>query len=367
MKIKWDERVPGLGIRTNNAGDVWILKYRFESRQILKTIGPCSQIGIDEARAIAASTKWDAKRGIGPEKKPKRSSILVSEFAAQYLEQYAKLHKRSWDKDESVIRQFVIPNWGKKKLCDISFEMVAELYKAIGEKTPTRANRFREVLCVMFREAVRWKYFPSEIPNPAKDHIKFPENEATLTFTDEQMAQIIIEIDKLPPDQRAYFYLLINTGCRKSEILELKWTDIHVKTDSFGKVRVKLFRGLSKNGDPLLIPVSNTCAKLLLELSRNGEYVFPGRFSKTHWKRPDKVWWKIRDLAHLVKLGVTKKHTLHTFRHTFASKLILTQNETLVSKLMNHRSPLSIKRYLHFKNEQYREVIENYASDLFAS
>ena len=117
----------------------------------------------------------------------------------------------------------------------------------------------------------------------------------------------------------AIFETLVGIGCRRSELLNMKWHHIN-----FYKSEVKIIRQKAKNVNVLKIPIE---MKNALEHYRNtltsaGEYVFKSRQSDTlstsAFNSAIKKW--------IVKSGLNKsKHfdiTAHTFRGTFITMCI---------------------------------------------
>ncbi len=353
MKAEWDKSVPGLGIRRNQKGLVWILKYRSSGKQLLVTLGPVDLISVDEARALAQRLKWEAKQGNGPQPKPRLLKKTVAELCSEYLERYARPRKKSWYKDEERIRGHIIPALGKHQVRDVTQADIANLHSKIGAKTPTTANRTLENLHKMFKLAVQWGYLPAGSINPAKGIERFPEVTKTRSMNKKELSRAIQAIDRdLPLNRRIYFWLLLITGARKTEILTLKWSDVDLDN---GFVNI----GITKNGEPHTLPLPANTLQMLRGLPRDSEWVFTGRKGQ-HWKRPDKIWWEIRDRIDL------RDVSLHTFRHTCAS-LLLQKNYPLkvVGEVLNHRSLTATNRYAHLEKEHLRNVLEDHAINLF--
>lgn len=351
MGIHWDASVPGLGLRKNKRTKVWILKYRNNGIQTSHVIGPADVLGRDEARAIAKRIKWDAKQGKLPPPKKKVKSISVEKFCEEYLERHAKTKKPgSWHKDESRIKQYVLKAWGKKQLSSIEHADVANLHNEIGARAPVSANRLLEQLHKMFKLAMKWNYFPKDAENPAKDIDRFPESKKVRWLTKTEMERVIPLINELPLQRAAYFWMLIYTSRRRSEILKLKWKDVDLDTGT-------IYLGQTKNGDPDLVLMPQDAVAMLRQLPSHSEWVFPGRAGQ-HWKRPDKVWWKIRKTAGIPDVSI------HHLRHTVASRLLAKKYPLkVVGAVLGHKSLASSNLYAHMAKEQIRDVVEDHASD----
>ena len=370
MGITWDSSVPGLGLRKNKRSKVWILKYRNQGRQVNKVIGPADIISRDEARALAKTIKWDAKQGKLPKPKKKLIPITVADFCKEYIERHAKpKNPKSWLKAEQRLKYHIYVDceskdvsalkgaelaryqFGRKQLSTIEGADIAKLHAEIGKTAPVAANRLVEQLRKMFKLAVLWKYFPKEADNPAADIDFFPEKKKIRWLTRAEMEKLIPHINALPVMRATYFWLLIWTGRRRSEILELKWEQVDL---SLGTI----YLGETKNGDPDLILLQKKAIEMLKALPSRNQWVFPGRGDK-HWKRPDKVWWKIRAMAGLP--GVT----IHHLRHTVATRLLEKKYPLkVVGEVLGHKSLAASSMYAHVAKEHLREVLEDHASDL---
>ena len=119
--------------------------------------------------------------------------------------------------------------------------------------------------------------------------------------------------------------LLLLTGCRKSEILTLRWSDYR---------EGHLFLRDSKTG-PRTVWLSQPARNVLDGLDRTGQWVFPAARGQGPRNRGwlEGFWDTIRAEAGL--RGVR----LHDLRHTHAS-IALRQGETVltIARLLGHRN-----------------------------
>lgn len=354
MGIIWDSAVPGLGLRKNKRTKVWILKARNQGKQFTQVLGPADIISRDEARALAKKIKWEAKQGNLPAPKKKLIKITFEQFCNEYIERHAKPKTKSWLKAKQRLDFHTIELWGAKQLASIESADVAKLHSEIGKTAPIAANRLIEQLHKMFKLAVKWKYLSKEADNPAADIDYFPEPRKIRWVKQHEMEKLIPHINALPAQRAAYFWLLISTGRRKSEILELQWSQVDLDLGT-------LYLGDCKNGDPDLVLLTRSMVEMLKGLPQRNKWVFPGR-GNDHWKRPDKIWWKIRAAAGIKDL------TIHHLRHTMATRLLEKKYSLkVVGEVLGHKSLAAANIYAHVAKEHLREVLEDYASDLPSS
>lgn len=148
--------------------------------------------------------------------------------------------------------------------------------------------------------------------------------------------------------------LLLLTGCRLREILDLRWSDVDFE-------RSLLNLPDSKTGRKVVF-LNAAAVDILKELPRIGSCVILG----DHPDRPrhdlKKPWEHIRKAAGIE--GVR----LHDLRHTHASigagsGLGL----PIVGKLLGHRSPATTQRYAHLADDPLRRATEMIGENLTRS
>jgi integrase len=138
------------------------------------------------------------------------------------------------------------------------------------------------------------------------------------------------------PTAIAAIRLLLFTGCRKSEILTLKWNDV-----DFERSCLRLSE--SKTGSKV-VPLGGPALVLLNELKRTlgNPYVLAGERTGHHFVGLPKVWERIRKRAGLTDVR------LHDLRHSFASTGAAAGDSLLmIGKLLGHQDAKTTARYAH--------------------
>ena len=148
--------------------------------------------------------------------------------------------------------------------------------------------------------------------------------------------------------------LLMLTGCRKSEILTLRWTDVDLDA---GELRL----ADAKTG-PRAVQLPPTAVALLGALPRGKDspWVFPGNDREGRFSGGglDRVWRVVRSRAGLEDVR------LHDLRHSFASRaLALGETLPVIGKLLGHTQVQTTARYAHLA----RDSIQNAASRITGS
>ncbi len=145
----------------------------------------------------------------------------------------------------------------------------------------------------------------------------------------------------------AAIWLLALTGCRKNEILSLKWSDIDSR-------RGFLRFADSKTGAKVL-PVAKPVLDYLDTLPRveNNPYVLPGSKEGSHYAGLQQVWEILR-----VGIGLSDVR-LHDLRHSFASVGADEGNSLLViGRLLGHTKAATTQRYAHLTLDPVKAAAE---------
>lgn len=158
-----------------------------------------------------------------------------------------------------------------------------------------------------------------------------------------------------------YLYLIvilaISTGMRRSEILNLAWSDI-----DFERERIILRE--TKNGEVRILPLVGLAHKLVkdLEIYRRMDslLLFPG-------KDPTKSIDFRSAWRGAVKNAGLKDFKLHDCRHSFASYCVMNGSSlNEVADLLGHKSYQSVtKRYCHLSDAYRKDVVVSMNEKIF--
>jgi integrase len=139
--------------------------------------------------------------------------------------------------------------------------------------------------------------------------------------------------------------LLVFTGCRMGEVLNLRWADVDLE-------RRCLNLADSKTG-ARTVTLNAPALEVLAGLERRSEWVIPGRDPRQPLVNLAKPWGRIRDAAKLEGVRV------HDLRHSFASVAAGSGHSLLIiGGLLGHRQPTTTKRYAHLSDDPLRAASE---------
>jgi integrase len=349
--------VRGLGVRIFPSGrKTFVVVYRVHGRQHLITLGACGILTLHQARAKAQKTLADLViEGLDPlaERKAKAQSSTVEELAQRYLVEHAEVKKKvkSAKMDRQILRDHVVPKLGRLKVVDVNRQHVGSLHHSLRE-TPYMANRTLALVSKMMNLAERWGLRPDG-SNPCRHVEKFKEAARERYLTMEEFArltQALAEGEESGSEGQhaiAAIRLLILTGCRLGEILQLRWE--HVDFDN-GRLHLPD----SKTGAKTVF-LSTVAQQVLRQVPRTGSnpWVIEGRKPQTHLRDLKGPWRRIRERADLPDLRI------HDLRHSFAAVGAgLGLSLPMIGKLLGHSQPQTTARYAHLAADPMHEAAD---------
>ena len=263
-----------------------------------------------------------------------RHAITVADLAARYLQEVELKRKEATaDLYKGYFDRYVIPEIGRLKAETVGRATIAKLHGKIGKRHPVTANRTLATLSAMFAFGEKRGFLPAGHINPARGIDRFPESarDRFLTMAElERLGAAIREaettgiawqVDEAKPTAKhipksdrqtvispfagAAIRLLLFTGCRLREILDLRWSEVDFE-------RAMLHLPDSKTGKKSVI-LNAPALAVLASLPRLSEFVIAGdnpTQPRSDLKRP---WEVVTRRAGLVGFH------LHDCRHAFAS------------------------------------------------
>ena len=344
--VFWDDRIPGFGVRVYPSGSkVYVVQTRHRGKSRRVTLGRHGVITADQARTKAAETINRIKSGGDP---VERGSVTVAELAVRYLEEHVSVHckEKTQRTYRSVVERFIVPSYGGVAVEDVDRKHINALHLDLRH-IPSQANRTLEIGSKLFNLAEEWKLRTGG--NPCKYVRKYPERKRERFLTEAEfrhLGAVLNEMEaegRLPVYPAAAIRLLMLTGCRRNEIVELQWK--HVDLEG-GEIRL----ADSKTG-ARLVPLSPAAARVLEGLPRieGNPWVIPG--TKPGRRLPDlnHYWDRVRVEADLADVR------LHDLRHSFASRaLALGESLSMIGKLLGHNKIETTSRYAHLARDSIK-------------
>jgi integrase len=333
------------------------LRYRYDKKLRVVTIGDARLMTSEEARQLVVNLLRQAKQGVDPQA-PAVSEVgpLLKDFFTDKYLPYVKSYKRSWDTDESMIRNHLVPKLGNMAMGRITPPDIAvfvELMKSENYATGT-CNRALVLLRYGYSLAIRWKV-PGVNGNPVKEikNIK-DDNKIERYLTEAQTNALLNAVRQSESEMLQYIVLfLIYTGARKREVLDARWRDIDWAQRSWRIPK-------TKSGKVRHIPLSTGAMKVLEHLRlriREGFLDEQPIFANPKTGEPFVSFFYSWNNAR-IRAGLPD-FRIHDLRHSFASYLVNAGRSLYeVQELLGHADIKTTSRYAHLSRERLVAAVE---------
>lgn len=343
-RAKRREAVPGLQLHVFESGaKSFVLVRKVNGRSRSFTIGKYPDLSVEQARHEAREQLSELRRGIDPLQSKKANSerqITLQEVFDDYVQVRGKHLSDNTVSNYNTVLERHLASWRSRELGAITRTMVQRKHTEISEISPSAANKTMRVLRALFNfangqyEDEQGKGLFPDNPVSRLSHVRIwnkeirRQNKINNSDLKAWFAAVtgVDEADAYAVTVRDYLTMLLLTGMRRRELAPIQWSDINLKD------RI-LTVGETKNGDPLLLPLSDYLYDMLTARRQtvDGDYVFPGGLGNPYISEPKKQVGQIRE-----KSGV--HFTLHDLRRTYISIAeSLDIPAFALKKLVNHR------------------------------
>ena len=341
----WDSHVVGLGVRVRpSGGRSYVLLEKAGGRSSRVSLGPVSLKTIAEVRRECHARKAEPEAaGV-----PARAAPLFRDFVeGAWKEAHFGGYKPSTRKGvRSVLDRQLLPAFGAKPLDRIMPAQIGRWFDRFSRTAPGNANHALDLLRGIMNFAMARGHLET---NPARAVERNPRRVLTRFLSRQEVARLHRVLDSQTRDSRReqadIVRLLLLTGCRRSEILRLRWSEVD---------RDRLVFADSKTG-PRIVPL-NTQARRILERRPRGvsPFVFPSpRDHARPRSRNLAFWYRARREAGIEDVR------LHDLRHTHASHAVMNGVPVpVVARLLGHSDVRTTLRYAHLGERETEDAAE---------
>lgn len=300
-----------------NGNHVWQYRYRFHGRQDIYTIGPLAQVSLKKARERHREARAMLGEGVDPKAyrqqvRAESAKQAATTFEGVAREWYAEVHSQQTGRNTHTknirrLELYAFPIIGRRPIADVSPSEVLEVLRRLHNDKPDTAKRLRSVIGQVFRYAVSLNRAQRDVTADLRGLVKPPEAHHFPALTEPKpVGELLRAIDDFSggPTVSGALRLAPYLFLRIGELRRCKWDYVN-----WEEKRLELPE--TKNGQPLIVPLSRQALEILRELERtNGRspYIFPGGRAGG---RP------MSDMAinkALKALGYKGRHTGHGFR-----------------------------------------------------
>ena len=345
----WDSRLPGLGVRVRPSGGsswIFLLKTGGGTRKIslgpvvLKTVAQVRR----ECHVLSAAP--------GNEREPEEIGHSVPSFrgfvAGAWKEAHFNRYKPSTRKGvRYVLAKQLLPAFGSKPLDRISPAQIRRWFDAFSQTAPGGANHDLEILQQIMNFAVACGHIDA---NPARGVKRNRRSALTRFLSREEIGRLHKLLDeqsgKSREQQADIIRLLLFTGCRRSEIVQLRWSEVRDDVLALAD---------SKTG-PRNVPLNAGARRILERQPECGSpFVFPSPLDPARPRGLNlSLWYQVRQEAGIEDVR------LHDLRHTLASHAVMNGVPVpVVSRLLGHNNVRMTLRYAHLGDREIEAAAES--------
>ena len=356
-----DVQCPGLGLRVQPGGTrSWVTSDRVNGRQKRTTLGTWPELSPEAARAAFYARKAEqAVQLPNPsEMKATSATIPFASLAARFMKERATAFKpSSVGPFKAYLEAQLLPTFGNKPVGEITPADVANWFHAYSRDRPGGANQALGHFVTILNWGKSAGHLPHDLPNPAGPIRKNRRAARGRMLNFDQIKALAQVLDR--PTYKYWMAaqairLILLTGCRRGEILSLKWSDVK---------RSRLALRDAKTG-PREVLLSAPAIETLAKLKRrtvNSVYVFPSEKSASgHIESVAASWATFRERA-----GISDDIRIHDLRHTYASHAILSgESLPTTGRLLGHTSARTTKRYAHLDGSTLVKAAEAVSKEI---
>ena len=351
----WDTRVPGLGVRVRpSGGQSYVMLHETDGRSKRVSLGPVSLKKIDEVRreCHARRASPEPERGSRTTRAvPSLQEFVEDEWKQACFDRYKPSTKKGV---RSMLAGRILPAFGSKPLDRITPAQVRRWFDAFSRTAPGGANRGLDI----FRQIMNFAIASGHIDkSPAQDVKRNRRHALTRFLSREEIARLHETLDGYTREghrqQADIIRLLLLTGCRRREIVQLRWSEIDDD----------LIRLADSKTGPRKVPLNTQARRILDRRPRGGSsFVFPSPLDPCRPRGLElALWYRVRREAGIEDVR------LHDLRHTHASHAVMNGVPIpVVSRLLGHSNVRMTLRYAHLGDKEIEAAAERVGQSIGA-
>ena len=345
----WDTRTPGLGVRVRpSGGRSFMLLRKTDGRSTRLSLGSVASRSVDDARrqCHALMARPDSEH---PTKRTHKVPLLRDFVDGPWKDAHFARYKPSTRRTvNTLLTGQLLPAFGATPLDRITRNQVVHWFDAHSQTAPGGANHALRMLRQILEFAIARGHISI---NPARDVAMNRRTALTRFLSRDELRRLRRALDQHARTntqcarQADIIRLLLLTGCRRGEILTLRWNEVDGDTIALGD---------TKTG-PRKVYL-NARARRIIERQPRGQsaFVFP---SVRNPERPHAphlpLWDRVRKEAGIEDVR------LHDLRHTMASHAVMNGVPVpVVSRLLGHSNVRMTLRYAHLADRDIEAAAE---------
>lgn len=267
----------------------WVFRYRLHGRDREMGLGAFPDVGLAEARDLAAKCRALKREGIDPlehrARERQRSMAAGGKTFRDCVEAVWLAHRAGWTNSKHAaqwrasLEQHVYEELGDLPVQDIDTAAVQRALERVWRTTPVTASRVRQrVESVLDWAAAcgyrtgenpaRWRgHLDKLLPRPAK--LRRVKHHPALPW--QEIGTFMAALRQRPGLAARALEFTILTAARSGEVLGATWAEVDLTAQTW-TVPAERMKGRREHR----IPLSRQACALLRALPRAGDLIFPG-------------------------------------------------------------------------------------------
>ena len=342
-----DTKTPGLGVRVKPSGyRVWVYHGSAAGSPRRHSLGPIGLKTVEDARLECLEIGLKEQISGAPDETVKVAVPKFRDFVEEEWKtaRYNHLKPSTRKGVDSAIKSQLLPNFGTLPLDRITRSRVNRWFDQYSRSAPGGANYTLDTLSRILNHAIVCGHIAA---NPTRGVRRNPRQKMTRFLSREEIRRLHAVLDAHVAERPVnapvadIIRLLLLTGCRRGEILNLQWREV-------GEDILELVD--SKTG-PRTVFLSPKAKAIIERQPRSGSpWVFPSPVNREKPRSAnalDSIWKLTRKQAGIEDVR------LHDLRHSVASQAVLNGVPLpVVARILGHSQVSMTLQYAHVADKE---------------
>ena len=337
----YDTECPGLTLLITPSGSKVFYRYgRINGAPRRVRLGEFPALTVDDARTAARQVTGQIAEGKDPasSRRQAKSPATIGDVFDWWLENHAKLRKRTWKEDEKRFKLY-LEEWRGLRLSTVTKTMVTERHNAVAKsRGPGAANRQLDYLRVIFKTAIDHDWTAAD---PTRTVKRFPRQKRKRYLKPHEMEAFFAAVASINQRPQDMLMLCLWTGQRRGNVQSMQWAEVDIDGRMW-HIPASKFKTKTAHTVPLVEQAITILDRRWKDRDPHSPWVFPTHSAAGHLMWPREAWKMVLERSKLADLRI------HDLRHTMASWQVTTGTALpIVSEMLGHSSASSTSRYAH--------------------
>ena len=360
----------GLGVRIRaNGGKSLVVQKIKHGAELRRTLGEWPQLTLANARravevligemAMGVDVNKKHKDRIAKAKAPKPATL--AELTDRWEMEGLAVQRESYQKRAPASVRYTF----RPMLRTLAADLSGEAIEATLDEALPRGPAAARMAGVSLRTALNWAVSKRIIAVAVKFAVPDKTAERERVLPEDELGRLYAAAGTRGLRGKL-FRLVMLTGCRRTEIGELRWAEVHNLDDpTLAEIRLPSSRTKTGAGD--WIPLSDEARRILLSVPRVGdsEFVFPGAKTRTSFND----WARLKaEIDEAIGEPALMQWVIHDLRRSLVTILAgrpYSLSPPILDKLLGH-APTTLKGAAKiYQRQEYpeerREALETWA------